>query len=162
MIEVHSDGSSSGYKNCVLETVEGVPTYLGPGGWAYVLVRDGKIIGADSGGGPRETNNTMELMGAIRGLEAARGIWTRYEEIWTVADSQYVLGTVTGKYSPSKNLELTSRLRTLGKEMGVLARWVKGHQLTKDMMKDWTLVAKDVLLNFRCDQLAHDAKMKFK
>ena len=48
----------------------------GPGGWAFVLRGPG--IAGDmevSGGDPETTNNRMELLAVIRGLEALRLTW---------------------------------------------------------------------------------------
>ncbi|MFO0956918.1 MAG: ribonuclease HI [Isosphaeraceae bacterium] len=59
----------------------------GPGGWAYILkhpasgkVRDG------SGAEPATTNNRMELMGVLKGLESLK----RPCRVELVTDSQYV------------------------------------------------------------------------
>ena len=57
----------------------------GPGGWAAILCwREQKR--ELSGGDPSTTNNRMELMGLIRGLEAL----TRPSAVVVVTDSAYV------------------------------------------------------------------------
>jgi ribonuclease HI len=59
----------------------------GPGGWAFILrhVKTGKEI-ERSGGKPMTTNNEMELMAVVKGLEAL----TRPTSIDLLADSVYV------------------------------------------------------------------------
>ena len=59
----------------------------GPGGWAYILKHPatGKVTDG-SGAEARTTNNRMELMGVIRGLEALK----RPCRVELVTDSQYV------------------------------------------------------------------------
>ena len=59
----------------------------GPGGWAYLLRHPASGRSrADSGAEPHTTNNRMELMGAIRGLETL----SRRCTVRLVTDSQYV------------------------------------------------------------------------
>jgi ribonuclease HI len=110
------------------------------GGWAYVLVdptRGEPVCRADSA--PRTTNNRMELMAAIRGLEAL-------EEpcrVRLVVDSQYVRHGVTeglplwkangwrcgggGHRRPVANARLWRRLDALLQYHQVDCRWVRGH-----------------------------------
>jgi ribonuclease HI len=59
----------------------------GPGGWAFILrhPRTGKEL-EQSGGEPQTTNNRMELMSVIRGLEVLKR--RSYLELFT--DSEYV------------------------------------------------------------------------
>lgn len=147
MVEVHSDGSSSGKSNQ-------------PGGWAFVVVKDGQIKASDHDGDPKTTNNIMEMMGAIKGLELVKKLGWRSagEIIWLVSDSMYVLGLASGAYNPSKNVELATKLRGLATELRVQVRHVRGHTMLQG--DDWTTLPKDVLLNNRCDQLAKLARAK--
>lgn len=55
IVNIHTDGACSGNP--------------GPGGWAAILVA-GEVEKTLSGFEPNTTNNRMELMAAIRGLEA--------------------------------------------------------------------------------------------
>lgn len=73
LVELYTDGACSGNP--------------GPGGWAYILKHpaSGRISDA-SGAEERTTNNRMELMGAIRGLESLK----RRCRVRLVTDSQYV------------------------------------------------------------------------
>jgi ribonuclease HI len=59
----------------------------GPGGWAYILEHISSASRkSDSGGESSTTNNRMELMAVIRGLEALK----RPCHVEVVTDSQYV------------------------------------------------------------------------
>ncbi len=111
----------------------------GPGGWGYLLrVHLATGIQEKEGSGPEPdtTNNRMELMAAIRGLEAL----TKPCQVLLQSDSQYVVKGITswlkdwkrrswkkadGK--PVMNADLWQALDAqLGRHM-VEARWVKGH-----------------------------------
>lgn len=73
LVQLFTDGACSGNP--------------GPGGWAFILRHpaSGKVI--DSAGAElRTTNNRMELMGVIRGLESLK----RPCQVELVTDSQYV------------------------------------------------------------------------
>lgn len=148
MVEVHADGSSSGKSNQ-------------PGGWAFIVMKDGQIKASNHEGDPKTTNNIMEMTGAIRGLELVKQLKLKApgEVMWLVSDSMYVLGLASGSYNPSKNLELAKQLRSLATELRVQVRHVRGHTMRQG--DDWTTLPKDVLLNNRCDQLAKLARSKF-
>lgn len=128
----------------------------GPGGWAWVSLADGEIR-EGYGGEKVTTNNRMELLGAIEGLEAIRG---RLESgdlkqgaVEVRTDSQYVKNGVTswiaswkrngwrtaGK-TPVKNKDLWERLDSLSSQLGARWTWVEGHS-----GEAW---------NERCDELA--------
>ena len=62
----------------------------GPGGWGALLVCQG-VEKELWGGEPNTTNNRMELMAAIRGLEELK----RPCEVLLVTDSQYVMKGIT-------------------------------------------------------------------
>ncbi len=122
----------------------------GPGGWAFILKHpsSGKSL-EDSGGEKLTTNNRMELMGAIKGLEALN---TRTKvELWS--DSKYVLdglsswmagwkkkGWKTANKQPVKNQDLWMELDALNSKHEITFHWVKGHN--------------DHPENERCDELA--------
>ena len=59
----------------------------GPGGWAFILRHpaSGKEL-EQSGGEAKTTNNRMELLSVIRGLEALR----RPSQVELFTDSEYV------------------------------------------------------------------------
>ncbi len=107
----------------------------GKGGWG-VLLRYNGTEKELYGYAPDTTNNQMELMAAIQGLEAL----TRPCEVILTTDSQYVRQGITewitgwkrknwktaaGK--PVKNQELWQRLDTAASLHQVDWRWVKGH-----------------------------------
>lgn len=116
MISVYADGSSFGRSNQ-------------PGGWAYIIVKDGVQICSGYGGSPKTTSNVMELMGAIEGLKAliANGLVNTGEPIELVCDSKYVLGLASGEYKPKKNVSLATEIRRLAIATGITTRWVRGH-----------------------------------
>ena len=107
----------------------------GPGGWA-VLLRMGKTEKELSGGEALTTNNRMELLAAIRGLEALK----RPCRVEIHTDSIYVRdgimkwihgwlrnGWKTSDRKPVKNAELWQALLAAAKPHDVEWRWVKGH-----------------------------------
>ena len=122
----------------------------GPGGFGVVLLY-GEHRKELCGGYRRTTNNRMELLAVIRGLEALRGKC----RVTLYSDSKYVLDALTKGWArrwrangwrrnkrgqPAVNPDLWTRLLDLcdGHEMGY--QWVKGH-------------AGDVE-NERCDELS--------
>ena len=107
----------------------------GPGGWAAVI-RSGAHEKEISGGEPLTTNNRMELIAAIRGLEAL----TRPCSVALHTDSIYVRdgitkwihgwrrnGWKTAGRKPVKNAELWQALLDAAAPHQVEWRWVKGH-----------------------------------
>jgi len=152
MIEIFTDGGCSGNP--------------GPGGWAYVVVRDGVFISEKSGGERQTTNNRMELQAVISALEcfseepfSEEGHSKENnmdEKISIYTDSQYVQkgitlwladwkkkGWKTSDRKPVKNQELWQRLETLANPFPISWVWVKGHAGNK--------------YNERCDELAKKA-----
>lgn len=107
----------------------------GPGGWG-VLLRYGDTEKSLFGGEPNTTNNRMELMAAIKGLEALK----RSCEVVLTTDSQYVRkgitewmfswkknGWRTASKEPVKNADLWQQLDSLNQHHSVEWCWVKGH-----------------------------------
>ena len=107
----------------------------GPGGWGAILIYGEKrkeLKGGEAG----TTNNRMELMAAIRALEALN----RPCKIELHTDSQYVQkgihewihgwkrrGWKTADNKPVKNDDLWKRLDAARLRHQVDWRWVKGH-----------------------------------
>ena len=107
----------------------------GPGGWGTIV----RISGRDQelkGGEPSTTNNRMELMAVIKGLEALAG--PSVVRVYT--DSQYVQkgisewirswkrnGWRTADKKPVKNEDLWKRLDALASGHQVEWHWVRGH-----------------------------------
>jgi ribonuclease HI len=89
-----------------------------------------------SGGEPDTTNNRMELMAAIQGLESLK----RASTVTLTTDSTYVKdgitkwihgwkkkGWKTAAKKPVKNVDLWQRLDAATADHTVDWRWVKGH-----------------------------------
>ena len=136
-VTIHTDGS------CLSNP--------GPGGWAAILRwRDNEreIVGHE----PDTTNNRMELMAAIMGLNAV----TRAMPIDLHTDSRYVMNGVqewmprwkangwkTASKKPVANQDLWQQLDEAVSRHHIRWHWVKGHAGDE--------------FNERCDQLARAA-----
>jgi ribonuclease HI len=120
-VELFTDGACSGNP--------------GPGGWGAIL-RMSERERELSGGEPQTTNNRMELMGVISGLEALK----RPCKVKLYTDSKYVLdgatkwihgwkknGWRTADKKPVKNVELWQRLDAARLPHKIDWIWVKGH-----------------------------------
>ena len=107
----------------------------GPGGWG-VLLRFGKHEKELSGGLPDTTNNQMELMAVIAGLEAL----THPVNVEVYTDSRYVMdgttkwmhawkrnGWRTANKKAVKNKIFWQRLDTAMEPHTIKWHWVKGH-----------------------------------
>ena len=108
----------------------------GPGGWA-VLMRMGAKERELAGGEPLTTNNRMELLAAIRGLEALK----RPCRVTLHTDSVYVKdgitrwihkwrrnGWRTSDKKPVKNAEVGLVVVNAGAPPRFVWLWVKGHR----------------------------------
>jgi ribonuclease HI len=127
--------ASAARAKVVIHTDGGCAPNPGPGGWAAIL-RSGKHMKELKGGELMSTNNRMELMAAISGLEALK----RPSEVDMHIDSQYVRDGIT-KYivnwkkngwrtaskEPVKNQDLWQRLDAARSRHTVRWHWVKGH-----------------------------------
>ncbi len=121
MVEIFTDGACRGNP--------------GPGGWGVVLRYRGRektLYGAEA----QTTNNRMELMAAIKGLESL----TRRCVVALTTDSQYVKRGITewlpnwkrrqwktADRKPVKNADLWQRLDTVAAQHQVQWHWVRGH-----------------------------------
>lgn len=130
-IYLYTDGAASGNP--------------GPGGYGVVL-KCANVEKEMSGGFRMTTNNRMELLAVIVGLEAIR--WDR-AEVKVVSDSSYVVkaineGWLTNwqrkQFKKVKNPDLWMRLLPLLERHQVSFHWVKGHAGHPE--------------NERCDELA--------
>ena len=108
----------------------------GPGGWGVVMIRAGGSTNEMFGGEVFTTNNRMELLAVIKGLEAIQGI----ENINIYTDSKYVKNGITiwiknweknGWKTASKkdvaNQDLWLSLTHLVENKSIKWNWVKGH-----------------------------------
>lgn len=127
-VSIYTDGSARGNPD-------------GPGGYGTILsFIDGKGVEHRrelSCGFKKTTNNRMELMAVIAGLEAL----TKPCQVDLYSDSQYVIkafnehwidgwikkGWKRGKNEPVKNVDLWKRLLEAKKIHEVNFIWVKGH-----------------------------------
>jgi ribonuclease HI len=136
-VELYTDGACSGNP--------------GPGGWG-ALLRFGAVEKELSGSEALTTNNRMELMAAISGLEALK----KPARVKLYTDSIYVKdgitkwlkgwkakGWLTADKKPVKNKELWQRLEAATHIHKIDWLWVKGHSGHPE--------------NDRVDQLARDA-----
>lgn len=144
LVKIYTDGSARGNPD-------------GPGGYGCVLHftdSQGKLHERElSAGYRRTTNNRMELMAAIVGLEAL----LRPCQVELYSDSKYLVdafnqhwidswlrkGWKRGKNEPVKNVDLWKRLLKAKEPHQVTFIWVKGHAGHP--------------LNERCDTLATTA-----
>ena len=107
----------------------------GPGGWAALLRYNGSEKEL-AGGETHTTNNRMELMAVISGLQAV----TRPSRVAVTTDSQYVQkgitewihnwkkrGWRTSDKKPVKNIDLWQILDEARATHQVSWHWVKGH-----------------------------------
>jgi len=109
----------------------------GPGGWG-VLLKSGELTKELFGGERQTTNNRMEMMAVIQGLQALK----KPCRVTLYIDSQYVLkgitewvkgwkarGWRTASKEPVKNVELWQQLDQLVATCGhtIEWKWVRGH-----------------------------------
>lgn len=144
LVKIYTDGAARGNPD-------------GPGGYGTVLEyvdTKGQLHKKElSQGYVKTTNNRMELMAVIAGLEALN----RSCEVEVYSDSQYVVnafnqhwvdgwikkGWKRGKNEPVKNVDLWKRLLEAKQKHNVTFHWVKGHDGHPQ--------------NERCDELATTA-----
>lgn len=128
LVKIYTDGAARGNPD-------------GPGGYGTVLEyvdTKGQMHTKEiSQGYKKTTNNRMELMAVIAGLEALN----RPCEVELYSDSQYVVnafnqhwiegwlkkGWKRGKNEPVKNVDLWKRLLAAKEKHNVTFIWVKGH-----------------------------------
>jgi len=119
----------------------------GPGGYGLILEWAGKNVYKEFSGGFRKTtNNRMELLAVIVGLEKLKNPKTK---VLVVSDSKYVVDSVSKGwvfgwekkgFVGRKNADLWKRFLVIYREHWVDFKWVKGHN--------------NHPMNERCDQLA--------
>ncbi|HEC75576.1 MAG TPA: ribonuclease HI [Methylophaga aminisulfidivorans] len=139
-VELFTDGACSGNP--------------GPGGWGAILRSKGQEREL-SGSQKNTTNNQMEMMAVIAGLEAL----SRPCQVTITTDSQYVMKGMTewlegwkarnwrtAAKKPVKNVELWQRMDKAIRQHQVTWQWVRGHQ--------------GHIENERADQLAVNAREK--
>jgi len=135
MVEIYTDGSSRGNP--------------GPGGYGVVMLAKGQRKEL-SQGFRLTTNNRMELLAVIAGLEALK---KQDLNITIYSDSKYVVESVEKgwvfqwdmkpDFAKKKNKDLWKRFLKLYQYHNISFIWVKGHSTNKE--------------NNRCDILATEA-----
>ena len=131
MIEIYTDGAASGNP--------------GPGGYGVIL-RSGTHYKELSGGFRMTTNNRMELLAVIEGLQIIKkpgAQVTIYSDSKYVVDSvekKWVFGWVKKGFKDKKNKDLWIRFLAVYKLHEVKFIWIKGHNSPPE--------------NERCDELA--------
>ena len=123
ILTIYTDGACSGNP--------------GPGGWG-VLLQYGSKEKTLKGGDPNTTNNRMEMMAAIKAIEAVNETYTGEIILWT--DSTYVMKGITewvhgwkkknwikSDKKPFVNTDLWKVLDKLNSQKNIQWNWVKGH-----------------------------------
>ena len=143
-------------KNVILYTDGACSGNPGPGGYAAILIYKG-IEKEISGGEPNTTNNKMEIMAVVKGLEMLKEPCN----VTIYSDSAYVVNSIEMGWifnwqknnwkkkdnSSVKNIELWEEMLKLLKIHNVKFVKVKGHS--------------DNEYNNRCDKLAVSESRKF-
>jgi ribonuclease HI len=137
-ITIYTDGASSGNP--------------GPGGYGVVLIY-GKHRLEKSAGYKLTTNNRMELLAVIEGLEALK---INGSSVVVYTDSKYVADSVekgwvfqweSKAFKKKKNPDLWIRFLKIYRKHKVRFVWIKGHANNPE--------------NEKCDQLAVEASKGF-
>jgi ribonuclease HI len=125
----------------------------GPGGYGVVMELVGKTHKKEFYEGFRHTtNNRMELLGVIVGLEKLK---TPNRKVLVISDSKYVVDSVIKKwvfgwekkgFVGKKNPDLWKRFLIIFRKHQVDFKWIKGHN--------------NHIQNERCDELAVMASMQ--
>jgi len=147
--------TSDGLKHVVIYTDGACLGNPGPGGYGVVLLH-GKERNELSRGFRLTTNNRMEMLACIVGLQALKGPCA----VTLYSDSQYVINSMTKgwalRWRKNKwkrngqdvpNADLWAKLLDLCDTHKVRFNWVRGHAGNKE--------------NERCDQLARQAALGF-
>ena len=108
MIDIYTDGACS--------------PNPGPGGWAAIIVEGGATRDLH-GRQERTTNNRMEMLAVIKGLEAVPDA----SDVTVHSDSQYVVNTMTNNWKRNANRDLWARLDAEASQRNVTWEWVRGH-----------------------------------
>ena len=106
---------------------------IASGGWASIILQDGKIIKKLYQGYKHTTNNRMEIRGVLETLK----FFKTPVKIKIYSDSQYVINSIVNKHVykwfaekdfSKKNLDLWFELIDQLSIHDVTFEWVKGHE----------------------------------
>ncbi|MEM8893333.1 MAG: ribonuclease HI [Bacteroidota bacterium] len=134
MVTIYTDGASRGNP--------------GPGGFGTVLLYKGHRKEL-SEGFRKTTNNRMELLAVIKGLEALTKeglnvlIYSDSKYVVDTVDKGWLWGWVKKNFKGKQNRDLWERFIPAYRKQNVKFKWVKGHAGIPE--------------NERCDQLAVEA-----
>lgn len=123
----------------------------GPGGLGVVMMY-GRHRREISEGYRRTTNNRMELLAVIRGLEALKRkdlkvrIFTDSKYVSEAVNQGWVFNWESKRFKKKKNVDLWQRFLELYRRYDITFVWVKGHA--------------DIPENERCDELAVEASFR--
>ena len=133
LVSVYCDGSAHGRPGRA-------------GGWAFVVVINGRCVLETSGAEARTTSNRMELLAALSALRAVISHqWHLGATVELVSDSRVALAVAAGQeLTAVHDVALAQALRSACVEARCVTRWVRGHS-----GNPW---------NDRVDVLAGDAK----
>ena len=125
MIKIYTDGSCLGNP--------------GKGGWAAIIIKDGKKIHI-KGSKKNTTNNQMELIAPIEALKKI----PKGSNVQIFTDSKYVKSGITAwihnwkkngwktvNKQPVKNKDLWTELDLMTNEFKIKWSWIKGHSTDK-------------------------------
>jgi ribonuclease HI len=142
-VDIFTDGACSGNP--------------GPGGWGTILRAKGTEREL-SGGEKDTTNNRMEMMAVIAGLEALQ----RQCKVKITTDSQYVMkgmmewlpswkkrNWMTAGKKPVKNVDLWQRLEKAAEGHKLEWEWVRGHQghVENERADQLAVTARELIVN---------------
>lgn len=136
-ITIYTDGASRGNP--------------GPGGYGVVMI-SGQHRKELSEGFNLTTNNRMELLAVIKGLEALKvencdvTVYTDSKYVADAVSKGWVFDWVKKRFKGKKNPDLWMRFLDVYKKHRVKFIWIKGHS--------------NITENERCDQLAVEASQE--
>jgi cyclic pyranopterin phosphate synthase len=114
----------------------------GPGGWAAIITVDQGKKQALSGHEENTTNNRMEILAVVKGLEAI----PKGAEATVFSDSQYVVNTMTRHWKRNANKDLWAALDAVVSQRRVQWKWVRGHAGDPGNIEADTLAKKQIAL----------------
>ncbi|MFW6029822.1 MAG: ribonuclease H family protein [Halanaerobiales bacterium] len=116
----------------------------GPGGYAFVIVKDEVEIKRDFGGLKDTTNNQMELLAVIKGLESIDLLKVNVNYITVYTDSMYIVDAVNKGWINNWSRK----------------GWVRGKKLNKELKNRFLWVWLDNILN-KFDSNGIDVKVEY-
>ena len=123
------------------------------GGFAFIFLKDDKLILEYSKQIKHTTNNQMEMMAIIIGLKCIK---KPIDELIIISDSMYCIGCASLGWKRKKNVKLWEKFdeefqRVSELCSNILFIHVKGHQTDNSEETKW---------NNRCDELAVQASQQ--